>query len=94
MNSPNRHWYSKMTRRTMLGLALILAIMGAILLIFADIHPVTTTILYNPASNQGFTPFNYALNYIGIVILVSAVAIALASIKSKPHTTTIGNITN
>ena len=78
----------------MLGLAVVLAIIGATLLIFGAIHPTAATAGIRDPPPDFHIPANYTLNYIGIAILVSAIATALASSKSKPHTTTIANITN
>jgi len=69
----------------------MLAIVGAILLIFGAINPVTT-VLSVPANHP--TPINYTLNYVGVAILVAAIATALASSKSKLHIATTAKTAN
>jgi hypothetical protein len=70
----------------MLGLALILAVTGAILLIFGASQQAECS----PAGMGGCTSINYTPVYLGIVILVAAIAIAVASTKSKPVLTNHG----
>lgn len=68
-----------MTRRTMLRLALMLAIIGTIVFIFGALQQAECS----PAGT-GCTSINYTPVYVGIAIVVAAIAIAVASTKSEP----------
>ncbi len=87
INGPPRHWYSEMTRRTMLGLALVLAIVGAILFILGAIHPLSMVGCVPPSNGVCAPAFNYPLAYLGLAIVGGSVGVAFASSKLKRHIT-------
>ncbi|MGA2199102.1 MAG: hypothetical protein ABSG45_04110 [Nitrososphaerales archaeon] len=71
-----------MIRRTMLLLALVLGIIGAIIFILGASQQAECS----PAGT-GCTSINYTPVYAGVAILAASVVIALASRRSKPQTT-------
>jgi len=101
-----------MNRKTLLGITFLVAVIGAMLVIFGAVYTVlpctTDNVLYgypiwSPPSFSGIqgcgnltTPVgipngisvSYTLNYVGIAILLTTIAIPLASWSSKQNITT------
>ena len=76
-----------MTSKTALGLALVLAMVGAMLFLLGAIHPISNVSCVPPSNGVCAPAFNFPLGYLGLAILVGAVGVAFASSKLKPHIT-------
>jgi hypothetical protein len=72
-----------MTRRA-LGVAIALAVIGSVIFVFGALQQS----FCNP-SGSGCTRINYTPIYVGIAILVASAGVAIASSRSKPHTTNL-----
>ncbi len=90
--SRNRH--RAITRKTMLEVALMLAIIGAMLLIFGAIHPITTISCVSPATGECASAINYTLTYAGIATIVAAIGVTFASNKFGQHSAITARIGN
>jgi uncharacterized membrane protein HdeD (DUF308 family) len=72
------HMRTTQTKGTMLGLACISAIIGAILLTSTEMSTISA---------------NYTINYVGFAILIVAAATLFASTKLKPHSQAVASTT-
>ena len=92
-----------MNRKTLLGITFLVAIVGAMLVIFGAVYtartsdtvgtyygyPIWSPPAWVPPSDATIS-VNYTLNYVGIAILLTTIAIPLASWSSKQSIRTGG----